>query len=67
MSNHGNQQKVINDFFEIHHTHKCSRCGKKTLLAECISCLKGDIQAKEQKSKSNNIKSIMNIHKLKSY
>jgi hypothetical protein len=46
---------------------QCSKCGMGSYLSECVKCLlKGtDDEIKPIKNISNNIKSIMDIHKLK--
>jgi len=50
---------------------KCTKCGRDTLLPVCVKCLRGDPPKSEgllsanKKKSTNNIKSIMDIHKLK--
>ncbi len=44
--------------------NKCVECGGDTLLTTCIRCIKGE-NNESKKSNSINIKSIMNIHKIK--
>ena len=44
--------------------NNCKKCGADTLLPECAKCLRGEIKQTIKKS-NNNIRSIMDIHKLK--
>ena len=59
-----NKMNYSDDIKKSCSLNKCSICGGQTLLTTCIKCLTGKKQ-EIKKSNSINIKSIMDIHKIK--